>query len=80
MRPNPTRSGVIRWEHGAPHYAPARSGDVTHSLADIRLAQKSLKYVPTVGFEDGLRRTVGWYRDASAADIGSATLVSCQIQ
>jgi len=47
--------------HGAPHYAPARSGDITHSLADIRLAQKGLKYVPTVGFEDGLRRTVEWY-------------------
>ena len=66
--------------HGAPHYAPARPGDVRHSVADISLAQRSLKYVPTVGFEDGLRRTVQWYRDTSPADIGSATLVSSPTQ
>ena len=62
--------------HGAPQYAPARPGDVRHSLADISLAQRSLKYVPAVGFEDGLRRTVEWYRNTSPAHIGSATLVS----
>jgi nucleoside-diphosphate-sugar epimerase len=59
---------------GAPHYAPARTGDVKHSLADITLAQKHLKYAPVVGFEEGLRRTVEWYRQTSP-DISRAVLV-----
>ena len=44
-------------------YGPERSGDVKHSLADISRAQKDLAYQPKVGFEDGLRRTVEWYRN-----------------
>jgi UDP-glucose 4-epimerase len=50
---------------GAPQYAPARTGDVKHSLADITLAQRHLKYAAVVGFEEGLRRTVEWYRQTS---------------
>ncbi|HEY5907389.1 MAG TPA: NAD-dependent epimerase/dehydratase family protein, partial [Vicinamibacteria bacterium] len=40
---------------------PARSGDVRHSQADIRLARRILGYTPQVAFEEGLRRTVEWY-------------------
>lgn len=47
---------------GAPKFAPERVGDVRHSLADISLAQKHLKYSPEISFEEGLRRTVEWYR------------------
>jgi UDP-glucose 4-epimerase len=65
--------GIIGFS-GAPQYAPARTGDVKHSLADITLAQKHLKYAPTVGFEEGLRRTVEWYRQTSP-DINRAALV-----
>jgi UDP-glucose 4-epimerase len=43
-------------------YEPERSGDVKHSLADLSLAQKHLGYKPTIGFEEGLRRTIDWYR------------------
>ncbi len=45
-----------------PRYDPPRQGDVRHSLADITLARKLLGYRPKVGFEEGLRRTVEWYR------------------
>ena len=48
---------------GQPKYEPEREGDVKHSLADISRAQKDLAYQPKVGFEDGLRRTVEWYRN-----------------
>ncbi|HWP84915.1 MAG TPA: SDR family oxidoreductase [Terriglobia bacterium] len=48
-------------------YAPPRSGDIVHSLADIRKAQEELGYEPRVGFEEGLRRTVEWYREDHAA-------------
>jgi UDP-glucose 4-epimerase len=47
---------------GSPIYAAERGGDIKHSLADISLAEKHLGYKPNVDFEDGLRRTVEWYR------------------
>jgi len=43
-------------------HGPERAGDIKHSLADISLAQKLLGYQPRVSFEEGLRRTVEWYR------------------
>src|SRR5713226_8338166 len=52
---------------GKPAYEAAREGDIKHSLADISRAQKSLGYVPKVDFEDGLRRTVEWYRGQGRA-------------
>jgi UDP-N-acetylglucosamine/UDP-N-acetyl-alpha-D-glucosaminouronate 4-epimerase len=50
-----------------PIFEPARAGDVRESLADISLARKLLKYEPTIGFEEGLRRTVEYYRSAAKA-------------
>jgi UDP-glucose 4-epimerase len=50
----------------APRFEPARAGDVRDSLADISLARKLLQYEPTVGFEEGLKRTVDYYRQAAA--------------
>lgn len=47
---------------GQPKYGPARGGDVKHSLADVSKAEAGLGYRPTVDFEEGLRRTVEWYR------------------
>lgn len=52
---------------GAVKYASARKGDIQHSLADITLAQTHLKYSPSVSFEEGLRRTVDWYRELSSS-------------
>jgi len=46
-------------------YGPEREGDVKHSLADISSAEKHLGYKPQVNFEEGLRRTVEWYRGES---------------
>jgi UDP-glucose 4-epimerase len=49
-----------------PIFEPARAGDVRESLADISLARKLLSYEPIVGFEEGLRRTVDYYRATSS--------------
>lgn len=46
----------------APTFADSRPGDVRHSQASIDKARAGLGYVPVVGFEEGLRRTVEWYR------------------
>ena len=43
-------------------YGPARKGDVRDSQADIAKAAKLLGYRPTISFEEGLQRTVDWYR------------------
>ena len=45
-----------------PVYAAPRPGDILHSQADITLARQLLGYDPKVSFEDGLARTVDWYR------------------
>jgi UDP-glucose 4-epimerase len=52
---------------GEAKYGPERAGDVKHSLADLSLAKKHLGYQPSVSFEEGLRRTVAWYRSATEA-------------
>jgi nucleoside-diphosphate-sugar epimerase len=46
----------------APTYAEPRAGDVRDSQADIGKAQALLGYTPSVDLEEGLRRTVDWYR------------------
>ena len=45
-----------------PIYAPERPGDVRHSRADIQRARRALGYEPSLGFEEGLKRTVEWLR------------------
>ncbi|HRS97267.1 MAG TPA: SDR family oxidoreductase [Smithella sp.] len=44
-----------------PIFAPARKGDVKHSLADITLARELLNYKVEVDFTEGIKRTVEWY-------------------
>jgi len=45
-----------------PLYDEPRTGDIRDSLADITLAGQLLGYRPIVDFQEGLRRTVEWYR------------------
>jgi len=45
-----------------PFYAPARAGDVKHSLADITAAQKLIGFKPVVLFREGLEKSIDWYR------------------
>jgi UDP-glucose 4-epimerase len=48
-------------------YTPERAGDVKHSLADLSSARKYLGYEPLVMFEEGLKRTIEWYRSQPQA-------------
>ena len=45
-----------------PEYTPPRAGDVRDSQADITRAREILGYEPIVSFEEGLRRTLEWYK------------------
>ena len=48
-----------------PRFEPPRTGDIRHSLADISRAREVLGYTAPVDFEEGLRRSVGWYSERS---------------
>ncbi len=57
---------------GAPEYASERPGDIKHSLADITAARRALGYEPVVSFEEGLQRTVAWYRQQAGGGTGES--------
>jgi nucleoside-diphosphate-sugar epimerase len=46
----------------ARRHTPARPGDVPHTLADIARAKRLLGYTPLVPFDEGLRRTLDYFR------------------
>lgn len=46
-----------------PVFAPPRPGDIRHSMADITLARQLLGYEPRVSLQEGLRRSISYYRE-----------------
>ncbi|MGD0480574.1 MAG: SDR family oxidoreductase [Terracidiphilus sp.] len=54
---------------GEVRYAAERSGDVKHSLADISRAKECFGYEPLVSFNEGIERTVAWYKAAAETAI-----------
>jgi len=46
-----------------PRYEPPRPGEVRRSVADIGAAREAFDYEPAVDVREGLRRSVGWYRE-----------------
>ena len=54
-------SGIVGRPIAPTHEAP-RAGDVKHSLASIEAARRDLGFEPGIGLEEGLRRTVAWFR------------------
>jgi UDP-glucose 4-epimerase len=45
-----------------PEFQPVRAGDVRESLADITMARQVLGFEPTVDFDEGLKRSIEYYR------------------
>ncbi|WP_419805747.1 SDR family oxidoreductase [Terriglobus sp.] len=56
---------ILGFPH-APKYGPVRTGDVEHSLADIRRGRHELGYQPMEDFRAGLEQTVAWYQSEAA--------------
>lgn len=56
------RAAAARYRAMIPETGEARPGDVRRSFADIGRVRKELGYRVTVSFQEGLERTVGWYR------------------
>lgn len=53
----------------AAKYEPSREGDIRDSQADISQARELLQYEPTVAYEEGLRRTLDWYKESQAKTV-----------
>jgi nucleoside-diphosphate-sugar epimerase len=51
----------------AADYQPERQGDVKHSQADNRKAVELIGYEKLVGLEEGLRRTIEWWKSSRFA-------------
>ena len=49
-----------------PTFGPPREGDVRHSMADTTLAVAELGHAPKFTIEEGLKRTLEWYRTETA--------------
>ena len=47
------------------NHGPARGGDIRHSQADVTAARSDLGFEPHIDFDEGLRKTIAWYREAS---------------
>ena len=47
-----------------PKYSPPRAGDVRHSMADTAAAARDLGHAPRFTIEEGLRKTLAWYRQS----------------
>jgi len=47
----------------APKYLPPRFGDIKHSLADVSRAKEVIGYEPTIGFDEGIRKAIDWYKE-----------------
>ncbi|MEC7500656.1 MAG: SDR family oxidoreductase [Planctomycetota bacterium] len=45
-----------------PEFADPRPGDILESLADISAARAAMNYEPQVGFEEGISRSIDYYR------------------
>jgi nucleoside-diphosphate-sugar epimerase len=56
---------LILCQNVQPVFAAPREGDVRDSQADIFKARQLLGFSPSVTFEEGLRRTVAWYRTSA---------------
>ena len=59
-------ANLLDFERPAQH-GPPREADIRTSLADISAAREAFGYAPIVGFEEGLCRTVDWYRSEYAS-------------
>jgi UDP-glucose 4-epimerase len=53
-------------------HADPRAGDVRFSKADISRTRRDLDYKPDITFDEGLKRTLAWYRDTNQIPAGSS--------
>jgi UDP-glucose 4-epimerase len=53
-----------------PLFADPRPGDIRESMADITMARRDLGYEPQVAFQEGLSRSIEYYRGVAGGEKG----------
>jgi UDP-glucose 4-epimerase len=53
-----------------PIHADPRPGDIRESMADITMARRDLGYEPRVAFDEGLARSIEYYRGVAGGEKG----------
>ena len=61
-----SRNNLLKQEI-APVHEPPRPGDVRDSLADITAARNILGYEPQINLEEGLARSIDYYKSIAGA-------------
>jgi len=56
-------SGILHVDM-APQYSDPRPGDIRHSFAAVKRAEEALGYTVTVEIEEGLKKTVEWFKES----------------
>jgi nucleoside-diphosphate-sugar epimerase len=59
--------GLLEKQHIQIRYETPRKGDIVHSLADNSKAVECLGYEKIIGLEDGLSKTIDWWRNSRFA-------------
>lgn len=59
--------GLLEKQHIQVRYEAPRKGDIVHSLADNSKAVECLGYKRIIGLEDGLSKTIEWWRNSRFA-------------
>lgn len=57
-----SRLNVLLEKNISPIFMDKRAGDMSHTNANISLAQQMLNYNPIIDFDEGLKTTVEWYK------------------
>jgi len=60
----------IEGVHLPPRFGAPRAGDVRHSQADVAAAVRDLHLKPRFSLEEGLRRTLSWFKQCGAVAPG----------
>jgi len=55
-------SRLMEWTK-PPHFDPPRPADVRRHCANIEKGRKLLSFVPGISWDDGIERTVRWYKE-----------------
>lgn len=56
---------LLKTDIKAVHEEP-RQGDIKHSQADVSKAARLLGFKPAISFEEGLKQTIGWFKNIHA--------------
>jgi nucleoside-diphosphate-sugar epimerase len=62
--------GILLNKPLSPFYDEERNGDIKHTLADIRYAEQLIGYKPLIDFDEGLKKTVEWFAEATDRQLG----------